>query len=182
MRLTQQQREAHLWGAANILRGKTAGQDYKKCILSLMFYKRLCDQWQNEADVAIAKLERQQGRQFTDAEKAGEPRTGCFWKTEKSRSLARQAVRHHPVVRLRWGNCSALGNLSFNWRSMMAPDHALHYNVTHQMVHLAIPDHSKHFWLTVQSLCPQADRARQGLVVNGHRLTVDLGDLLATRG
>jgi hypothetical protein len=43
MRLTQQQLEAHLWGAANILRGKTAGQDYKNYILSLMFYKRLCD-------------------------------------------------------------------------------------------------------------------------------------------
>lgn len=70
MRLTQQQLEAHLWGAANILRGKTAGQDYKNYILSLMFYKRLCDQWENEADEAIAELERQQGRQFTDAEKA----------------------------------------------------------------------------------------------------------------
>jgi type I restriction-modification system DNA methylase subunit len=44
MKLTQQQLEAHLWGAANILRGKTAGQDYKNYILSLMFYKRLCDQ------------------------------------------------------------------------------------------------------------------------------------------
>jgi len=29
MKLTLQQLEAHLWGAANILRGKTAGQDYK---------------------------------------------------------------------------------------------------------------------------------------------------------
>jgi hypothetical protein len=29
---------------ANILRGKTAGQAYKYYILSLMFYKRLCDQ------------------------------------------------------------------------------------------------------------------------------------------
>lgn len=54
MRLTQQQLEAYLWGAANILRGKTAGQDYKNYILSLMFYKRLCDQWENEADEAIA--------------------------------------------------------------------------------------------------------------------------------
>ena len=70
MRLTQQQLEAHLWGAANILRGKTAGQDYKNYILSLMFYKRLCDQWENEADEAIAELERQQGRQFTNGEKA----------------------------------------------------------------------------------------------------------------
>src|SRR5215212_1264240 len=70
VRLTQQQLEAHLWGAANILRGKTAGQDYKNYILSLMFYKRLCDQWENEADEAIAEQERQQGRTFTDAQKA----------------------------------------------------------------------------------------------------------------
>ena len=70
MKLTQQQLEAHLWGAANILRGKTAGQDYKNYILSLMFYKRLCDQWEHEADDAIAEQERQQGRAMTDAQKA----------------------------------------------------------------------------------------------------------------
>jgi type I restriction enzyme M protein len=70
MRLTQQQLEAHLWGAANILRGKTAGQDYKNYILSLMFYKRLCDQWENETGDAIAEQERLQGRKFTDAQKA----------------------------------------------------------------------------------------------------------------
>ncbi len=70
MRLTLQQLETHLWGAANILRGKTAGQDYKNYILSLMFYKRLCDQWENEADEAIAELEGQQGRTFTEAQKA----------------------------------------------------------------------------------------------------------------
>ena len=60
MRLTLQQLEAHLWGAAQILRGKTAGQDYKNYILSLMFYKRLCDQWEHEADDAIAEQERHQ--------------------------------------------------------------------------------------------------------------------------
>ena len=70
VRLTLQQLEAHLWGAASILRGKTAGQDYKNYILSLMFYKRLCDQWECEADDAIAELERQQGKSFTDAQKA----------------------------------------------------------------------------------------------------------------
>ena len=70
MKLTLQQLEAHLWGAANILRGKTAGQDYKNYILSLMFYKRLCDQWECEAEEAIAELERQQGRAFSNAEQA----------------------------------------------------------------------------------------------------------------
>ena len=70
MRLTIRRLEAHLWGAAQILRGKTAGQDYKNYILSLMFYKRLCDQWEWEADDAIAEQERQQGRVFTETEKA----------------------------------------------------------------------------------------------------------------
>jgi len=70
MKLSQRQLENHLWGAANILRGKTAGQDYKNYILSLMFYKRLCDQWENEADEAIAELERQQGCAFTEKQKA----------------------------------------------------------------------------------------------------------------
>lgn len=70
MRLTQQQLEAHLWGAANILRGKTAGQDYKNYILSLMFYKRLCDQWDHEADERIDEMERERGQAFTEQQKA----------------------------------------------------------------------------------------------------------------
>lgn len=72
--------------------------------------------------------------------------------------------------RTKWGNCSALGNLSFNWRLVMAPEYVLRYIVTHEMVHLAIPDHSQRFWLTVQSLCPTSDRARQWLVANADRL------------
>jgi len=70
MNLSLQQLETHLWGAAKILRGKTAGQDYKNYILSLMFYKRLCDQWECEVDDAIAELERQQSRSFSEQEKA----------------------------------------------------------------------------------------------------------------
>ncbi|NCC29039.1 MAG: DUF45 domain-containing protein, partial [Gammaproteobacteria bacterium] len=81
--------------------------------------------------------------------------------------------------RTKWGNCSALGNLSFNWRLVMAPDDVLRYIVTHELVHLAIPDHSTRFWLTVQSHCPGSERARHWLAANGHRLTVDLADRLA---
>jgi predicted metal-dependent hydrolase len=72
--------------------------------------------------------------------------------------------------RTKWGNCSALGNLSFNWRLVMAPDFVLRYIVTHEMVHLAVPDHSRKFWLTVQSLCSETERARQWLVSNGQRI------------
>ena len=80
--------------------------------------------------------------------------------------------------RTKWGNCSTLGNLSFNWRLIMAPEYVLGYIVTHEMVHLAIPDHSKRFWLTVQSLCPNTEKARQWLVANAHKLMVNLSDVI----
>jgi predicted metal-dependent hydrolase len=79
--------------------------------------------------------------------------------------------------RTKWGNCSALGNLSFNWRLIMAPEFVLRYIVTHEVVHLAIPDHSQRFWLTVQSLCPLSERARQWLAANAQALTGDLSRL-----
>lgn len=78
----------------------------------------------------------------------------------------------------KWGNCSALRNLSFNWRIVMAPDGVLNYLVTHEVAHLAVPDHSHKFWLTVQSLCPESERARQWLSANGHRLLISLPDVL----
>jgi hypothetical protein len=69
-RLTLQQLDAHLWGAANILRGRTAGQDYKNYILTLMFYKRLCDQWTCEVDEAITEIEQRTGRPLSEAQKS----------------------------------------------------------------------------------------------------------------
>jgi predicted metal-dependent hydrolase len=77
--------------------------------------------------------------------------------------------------RTKWGNCSAKRNLSFNWRLVLAPDFVLRYLVTHEAVHLAIPDHSAKFWLTVQSLCRETERAKQWLSANGRKLAVDIG-------
>lgn len=83
--------------------------------------------------------------------------------------------------RTKWGNCSALRNLSFNWRIVMAPDSVLGYLVTHEVVHLVVPDHSQRFWLTVQSHCPDSERARQWLAANAHRLMVPLEDVIQGR-
>lgn len=80
--------------------------------------------------------------------------------------------------RTKWGNCSARGNLSFNWRLILAPDFVLRYLVTHEAVHLAVPDHSTKFWLTVQSLCPEAERAKQWLRANGLKMAVKLDGVI----
>jgi predicted metal-dependent hydrolase len=110
------------------------------------------------------------------------------------RKAARTAIEEHASVvadslgvtlgrlyimdqRTKWGNCSALGNLSFNWRIVMAPAYVLQYLVTHEVVHLAIPDHSRRFWLTVQSICRETERGRQWLAANSERLMIDLEKL-----
>jgi predicted metal-dependent hydrolase len=79
--------------------------------------------------------------------------------------------------RTKWGNCSARRNLSFNWRLILAPEFVLRYLVTHETVHLAVPDHSAKFWLTVQSLCPETERAKRWLSANALRLSVKLKDI-----
>jgi predicted metal-dependent hydrolase len=80
--------------------------------------------------------------------------------------------------RTKWGNCSRLRNLSFNWRLVLAPDPVLRYLVAHETCHLAVPDHSQRFWLALQSICPESERARQWLVANGHHLLIDLHDVV----
>jgi predicted metal-dependent hydrolase len=76
--------------------------------------------------------------------------------------------------RTKWGNCSANRNLSFNWRLILAPDFVLRYLVTHEAVHLAVPDHSTKFWLTVQSLCSEMEQAKRWLSANGLKIAVKL--------
>src|SRR5882672_168406 len=72
--------------------------------------------------------------------------------------------------RTKWGNCSARRNLSFSWRLILAPDFVLRYMVTYEAVHLAVPDHSSRFWLTVQSYCPDAQKAKQWLSAHQWKL------------
>jgi type I restriction enzyme M protein len=41
--ITQSELESYLWGAATLLRGTIDAGDYKQFIFPLLFYKRLCD-------------------------------------------------------------------------------------------------------------------------------------------
>ena len=80
--------------------------------------------------------------------------------------------------RTKWGSCSSRGNLSFNWRLILAPNFVLHYLVVHEVVHLVVPDHSARFWLTVQSLCPHMEQAKQWLSRYHTELTVSLDSVV----
>lgn len=49
------QLESHLWEAANILRGPVDAADFKTYVFPLLFYKRLCDVFDEETQTALAE-------------------------------------------------------------------------------------------------------------------------------
>lgn len=52
--MTQQQLEKYLWGAATLLRGTIDAGDYKQYIFPLLFFKRICDVYDEEFERALA--------------------------------------------------------------------------------------------------------------------------------
>ncbi|HLP95655.1 MAG TPA: class I SAM-dependent DNA methyltransferase [Saprospiraceae bacterium] len=51
--MTQQQLEKYLWGAATLLRGTIDAGDYKQYIFPLLFFKRICDVYDEEYERAL---------------------------------------------------------------------------------------------------------------------------------
>lgn len=69
--------------------------------------------------------------------------------------------------RSKWGACSSQGNLSFNWRLVMAPLDVLRYVVVHELCHLAEFNHTKNFWELVAREAPDYARHREWLKTRG---------------
>jgi type I restriction enzyme M protein len=73
--LTLDELEAHLWEAANILRGSPVDRtDWKGYILPLLFFKRICDVWDEEYQAALDTY----GEDFADEHRFQIPE-GCHW-------------------------------------------------------------------------------------------------------
>lgn len=72
----------------------------------------------------------------------------------------------------RWGACSHLDELSFNWRLIMAPIDVMDYVVVHELAHTLQKNHSKKFWEIVQKFCPDYKLKRRWLKVHGNAMEV----------
>lgn len=71
----------------------------------------------------------------------------------------------------RWGSCSASGNLSFNWRLIVAPPEVIDYVIVHELAHLKHHNHSQNFWNLVASVLPDYRNLRKWL--RDHQLEAD---------
>lgn len=54
----------------------------------------------------------------------------------------------------RWGSCSSMRQLTFNWRLMLFPMEAIDYVIIHELCHLEHLNHDRSFWRLVGKICP----------------------------
>lgn len=71
----------------------------------------------------------------------------------------------------RWGSCSRLKNLNFNWRLIMAPIEIIDYVVVHELCHLKEMNHSARYWALVSRTLPEHKKSRKWLKENHYLLT-----------
>lgn len=72
--------------------------------------------------------------------------------------------------RSRWGSCSAKGELSFNWRLVLAPHDVLDYVVVHEVCHLIEHHHGASFWRLVARRRREYADSKRWLDDNGWEL------------
>ncbi len=63
----------------------------------------------------------------------------------------------------RWGSCSSLGNLNFNFRILFLSPTLREYIIIHELCHLKELNHSRRFWTLVAQYYPAYDEAEREL-------------------
>ncbi len=63
----------------------------------------------------------------------------------------------------RWGSCSSSGDISYNWKIIVAPHKVVDYIVIHELCHLREHNHSPRFWRHVERYAPDWKECRNWL-------------------
>lgn len=70
----------------------------------------------------------------------------------------------------KWGNCSKLKNLSFNWKLIKTPIYVIDYLILHELTHTQIMNHSNKFWTKLKTICPEYKKSIKWLETYGNSL------------
>lgn len=79
--------------------------------------------------------------------------------------------------RTKWASCSDKGNISFNFRLMMAPPEIIEYIVIHELCHLIQPNHGPKFDRLLNQHCPDHQEKAEWLNEKSVELIFSADDL-----
>lgn len=83
-----------------------------------------------------------------------------YWSTIYGIPFGRVSIRKQ---KSRWGSCSSIGNLNFNYRLGFLPFELMDYIVVHELCHIKEYNHSKAFWNLVAEAYPNYIQLRKAL-------------------
>lgn len=127
-------------------------EDNKLCVSGHIefLHRRICDYIKKEAQ-----------KEFSALSKLMAKKIGCHIKNISIKD-----------TKSRWGSCSSLENINYNWRIALAPEFVIHYLIAHEVSHLKHPNHSKDFWQCVKNLYPRCGEGRLWLKQHGRDLYI----------
>jgi predicted metal-dependent hydrolase len=70
----------------------------------------------------------------------------------------------------RWGSCNGRGEITYNWKIIMAPLSIVDYVIVHELCHLTHHNHSKDYWNSVGISLPSYKTDQNWLKANGKLL------------
>lgn len=77
------------------------------------------------------------------------------------------SVRYQKTI---WGSCSYDDNISINFKLALAPLEVVDYILIHELCHILHKNHSKEFWMSVQTIMPNYKEKRKWLKANSCNL------------
>lgn len=135
---------------------------------------RHCKQMHSSDSLTLSEEQKKQlaflEKKFRQAAKKYIPQRVAYYHQITGGTYTNITIRNQ---KSRWGSCSSRGTLSFNYRLMLAPPEILDYVVVHELCHLHHMNHSKEFWLMVESILPDYKNAKRYLKEHGHELTLE---------
>ncbi len=143
--------------------------------LGVPYTLKICveDRYRNE----VVELEGQQMRLYTPVNEPEKNRKKLekWYRTKAEQILPERVAEYQPcfeervsAIKIkapnkRWGSCTQDGELSFNYRLVMAPYEIIDYVVVHEMCHLKHMNHSRLFKQSVGMVLPDYKRRKDWL-------------------
>ena len=105
--ITPAQLESHLWESANILRGPVDAADFKTYIFPLLFFKRICDVWDEEYQEIVDETGDEQLACFPESHRFQIPQD-CHWNDVRAKAANIGAALHHAMRGIEQANPDTL--------------------------------------------------------------------------
>ena len=75
-------------------------------------------------------------------------------------------------ARTKWGSCKTTKQIRLNFRLVMLPKECLDYVCIHELCHTLQMNHSKKFWMLVNTFCPNYKQIKK--IINSYNFVLEL--------